>query len=174
MSDRTTSSRPLHVLVGFAEQRVSVAALRQAADLCRRLGAHLDVVHVVDTATYLSPGDPTGLSGFPVGLPPDVADRSGMVTAERQRLAERVSRELDGTPVPWSVHVREGRPSDVLAEMADDVDAYCLVVGTRGEGVAAFLERLLRPSVSHALVGRQHRPVLLVTEPAENVPDVDQ
>lgn len=131
----------LHVLVGVDDQPASLAALRQAADLCRRLGAHLDVLHVVD-----------------------VADRGDIVEADTKRQQDRVSRELAGVPLSWDFHVREGRPSEVLADMAEAVDAYCLVLGTRGEGVGAFLERLLRPSVSHAVIGRQHRPVLLVTD----------
>jgi nucleotide-binding universal stress UspA family protein len=74
--------------------------------------------------------------------------------------------------VKWAFHTREGDPGSVLAELAEDTDAYCIVVGTRGEGVAATLNRLIRPSVSHALIQHCPRPVLVVSvnnAPADDV-----
>lgn len=37
-----------------------------------------------------------------------------------------------------------------------------IVVGSRGEGAGAALARLVEPSVSHGLIARGHRPVLVV------------
>ena len=46
--------------------------------------------------------------------------------------------------------------------MADEYDALMFVVGTRGEGVGWVVSRLLgTPSVSHGLIARSHRPVVV-------------
>jgi nucleotide-binding universal stress UspA family protein len=72
-------------------------------------------------------------------------------------------RLLSGYGMDWTFHARDGDPATVLSDIAADTDAYCIVVGTRGEGVGATLTRLIRPSVSHALIRRRQRPVLVVS-----------
>jgi CO dehydrogenase/acetyl-CoA synthase epsilon subunit len=56
-----------------------------------------------------------------------------------------------------------GDPIGLVISLADQHDALMVVTGTRGEGVAAGLGRLARPSVSHGLIARAHRPVLVVS-----------
>lgn len=52
-----------------------------------------------------------------------------------------------------------------LARAAEDHDALLIVVGTRGEGLRAAILRLIEPSVSHRVINRQDRPVLVVPPP---------
>jgi len=55
--------------------------------------------------------------------------------------------------------VREGSPPDVLVQMALEVGATVIVVGTRGLGGAA---RLVLGSVSSHVVGQARVPVIVV------------
>ena len=150
---------PLHVLVGVNGS--SGPVLRQAGDLARRLGARLDIVHVVDLRD-LATVVPAGLGAIPpTGSLPE---QRAAIDDRRQNLMQEAERELREFQVEWECHTREGDPGTALSELAEELDAYCVVVGTRGEGFATFLERLVHPSVSRALIRGAHRPVLVVPE----------
>jgi nucleotide-binding universal stress UspA family protein len=80
-----------------------------------------------------------------------------------RQLAEQQSAVsgLDAT-----AEVRDGRPAEVLAELARETGADEIVVGTRGMGrFAAALG-----SVSHALLGLADRPVVVVPRAAADHP----
>jgi nucleotide-binding universal stress UspA family protein len=64
--------------------------------------------------------------------------------------------------VPWTYEARHGDPAKVLCTAADEHDALLIVVGSRGEGLRRALGRLMDPSISHGVIQRQHRPVLVV------------
>jgi nucleotide-binding universal stress UspA family protein len=108
----------------------SRAALQVAARLAKQLNLRLIAAHVAE----------------PAYLPYAVAERlldQVVVTAGLD--AER--------------RTAVGVPAERLAEIADEVDAELIVVGSRGRGAfkAAFLG-----SVSNALVGVARCPVLIV------------
>jgi nucleotide-binding universal stress UspA family protein len=138
------------IVVGFDRQPVSRRALEVAADLATRLGARLDVVHVVDLADY--PIDPER---------GDWEELARAVLAEEHRVASEVL-STQGQ-VPWTYHAARGEPAHLLAAVADEQDALMIVVGSRGHGPLDALGRLLDGSVTRGLTGRsQHRPVLMV------------
>ncbi|MDT7554736.1 MAG: hypothetical protein QOI16_3272 [Pseudonocardiales bacterium] len=63
-------------------------------------------------------------------------------------------------PNSWTCHAARGHPVSLLTVVATEHDALIIIVGTRGEGFRAALERLLGRSVSHGgVIHRQHRPV---------------
>lgn len=138
-----------NLVMGFDLSPVSQCALEVAADLSRRLDAHLHVVHAVDLSDY--PIDPDG---------PDWEEQARRtLTAERLAVAAGLS-EFDR---PWSYHAWHGIPGRLLAEVADESDALMIVIGARGSGVGAGISHLLARSVGAELVGRRgHRPVLVV------------
>lgn len=151
----------VHVVVGIESLPEDRAVLHRAANLARRLGGSLDVFHAagVPDAVPVS-----GLAGPPITAPPpgvDVFAEQG--AACRAAVAEELPH--DEAP-PWDVHVAAGEALGLL-ELAEEVDAYCLVVGTRGEGLGAFLGRLADPSVSHALIRDGSRPVMIVPPDAQ-------
>ena len=157
-------SAQMHLLVGVDGDPGGWTVLRQAADLARRLGAHLDVAHVNGFGDGTAVSD---LGGAVPVLPTGIADPRVILAVPAtgpagQDQRARVENELAGYGVAWTFHSRDGDPWQVLAELAEQLDAYCVVVGSRGEGIGAFLHRLLRPSVSHTLIAHQHRPVLVV------------
>jgi nucleotide-binding universal stress UspA family protein len=136
------------LVVGHGQDPSSDHALLAALDLARRLGARLHVVHVID------------LNDYPVNIDaPDWEERGAAAVAAEQRHVERL---LTEAPVPWTYATRHGDPVKVLCAAADEHDALLIVVGTRGEGLRRALGRLMDPSISHGVIQRQHRPVLVV------------
>jgi nucleotide-binding universal stress UspA family protein len=154
MPDRPTEAAESAVpvlVVGLGSDSTGDPALAVALDLAQRLGAHLHVVHVVS------------LEDHPVD--PDAADWEEQA---RQAVAvhrHQVADQLADAEVGWDYETRHGEPAVELAAVADERAALYIIVGTRGEGPLHALSRLLRPSVSHAVIGHRHRPILVVPTP---------
>ena len=139
------------LLVGHGRDPSSDHALAVAVDVARRLGARLQVVHAICVDDY------------PMNLDyPDWEDQGAAAVAEERR---HVARLLAESPVPWTYEALHGEPAAVLSRAATEHDALMIVVGSRGEGLRRALTRLVDPSVSHGVIGRGHRPVLVVPLP---------
>lgn len=153
------------VLVGYDDSRAGVAALRTGADLARRLGGELRVVHAVAAAAPLAAA-PTMLpsDGFVVPPPEDLESQRARVETE---LEGHVREVLTGTDVPWHFEAVGGDAVTVLEEQCERCEAYVVVVGTRHAGLGTALDRLLTGSTSRGLQKRCRRPVLVVPEPQE-------
>ncbi len=137
-----------HIVVGFDEEPQSQVALVFAIDLARRLGAHLDVVHVVDLRDY--PVDPDG------------DDWESASSTNLTRTAEHVRAVVDDHTQGWTYYAWRGDPVHLLATVAEENGALMIVVGTHGAGFAATFHRMTSGSVSRGLVGHSHIPVLVV------------
>jgi nucleotide-binding universal stress UspA family protein len=108
-------------------------------------------VHVIEIEDYPVDSDAA-----------DWEQRGAATVAEQRRRADA---RLRDTGVPWTYEDRRGDPARELAEAATERHALMIVLGTRGEGVRQALSRLIEPSVSHGVLHRQHRPVLVVPSP---------
>jgi nucleotide-binding universal stress UspA family protein len=136
------------LVVGHGQDPSSDHALSVAVDLGRRLGGRLHVVHVID------------LNDYPVNIDaPDWEARGAEAVAAEQHHVENL---LADAPVPWTYEARHGDPAKVLCTAAAEHDALLIVVGSRGEGLRRALGRLMDPSISHGVIQRQQRPVLVV------------
>lgn len=142
-----------HIVVGFDGEPQSQAALTFAVDLARRLGAHLDVVHVVD------------LRDYPVD--PDSDDWESTSSANLTRTAEHVRAAVADDTQPWSYYTWRGDPVHLLATVAEENGALMIVVGTHGAGFSATFHRMTSGSVSRGLIGHSHIPVLVVPPHSE-------
>lgn len=138
------------LILGHGRDSSSDHALTVAADLGRRLGARLHVVHAIC------------LEDYPID--PDAADweQGAAAVAEERRHVEHL---LTDTAVQWSYEARHGEPPAVLTRAADEHHALMIVVGSRGEGLRRTLARLADPSVSHRVIGHLRHPVLVVPLP---------
>jgi nucleotide-binding universal stress UspA family protein len=142
------------VVVGIDFTKVSEPAMREALRLVRgRAGAVLHVVHVLwETAD---------------GLGAEGAARDGVRIEEaRVRLHGWVGRQAvepaDRAALAGiSFHVRVGHPAACLEEVAADVEADLIVVGTLG--LRGF-EKLMFGSIADALLARASVPVLIARE----------
>jgi nucleotide-binding universal stress UspA family protein len=131
----------------------SQAALQRAARLAERLNLRLVTAHVAEPA-YVPYAAAAPFGG--------IAGRHALMeeVESQQELAERLlERAVAAAGVDGDRRTAIGVPAERLAEIADEVDAELIVVGSRGRGAfkAAFLG-----SVSNALVGVARCPVLIV------------
>jgi nucleotide-binding universal stress UspA family protein len=131
----------------------SQAALQVAARLAERLKLRLVVAHVAEPTfvPYAAAAPFGGIAGRQA-LMEEVESQEDVA----KRLLEQV---LPVAGVDAERRTAVGVPAERLAEIADEVDAELIVVGSRGRGAfkAAFLG-----SVSNALVGVARCPVLIV------------
>jgi nucleotide-binding universal stress UspA family protein len=133
------------IVVGFDDTKPARRALERAADLAEAFGAKLVVTSVapilVGVARTAGPLDP--------------ADSPEVHREQLQDARELLgARKIEAEYVP-----AVGEPADTIVELADDLDADLIVVGTREPGVLA---RLLGQSVSERVAHEAHRDVLIV------------
>jgi universal stress protein A len=149
MALASAASRRKVLLVGIDFSEYGDAALRDACELARlQADATLNVVHVVPLRAAMSQDD-TLLKR------PDIDHLS-------QDLTDHVKTTLralgDGVP-PIVTHLRVGDPAREIAQLAVDLDADAIVVGTHGRrGIA----RLVLGSVAERVLRYATCPVLVV------------
>lgn len=139
--------RTLVVALDFSPS--SRAALTYAADLARRSGATLHLLHA--DVLFRSSGD---------GAPPDGVP-SGTLRVRMERFASSTlgpKADLDALS-PILAVVRDVNPASVILRYVEDVEADLLVLGTHGR---SGLSRLLMGSVAGACVASAPCPVLTV------------
>jgi nucleotide-binding universal stress UspA family protein len=146
--DDTDPTAAGSLVVGFDRRPESSIALIQAMGLATRLHARIHVVHAVD------------LGDFPAD--PDAADWEDSARAAINEELDQAQMLLAGTSIPWTFDVFHTDPARALILAAERTDAVMIVVGSRGEGVRTIVERLISPSVTHRLVNRSPRPVLVI------------
>jgi nucleotide-binding universal stress UspA family protein len=137
-----------NIVVGVDGSEPSVRALILGASLAEDLPAARLVVAHARFVPYL-------------WSPKHVAEAefSDLLDEAERYVTETVQGEIGSRDLEWVIDVREGEPSQVLRDIARDVDASFLIVGRRGWSVA---EELLLGSVSNRLVHRAEVPILLV------------
>jgi nucleotide-binding universal stress UspA family protein len=144
------------IMCGVDGSPDSRAALGVAARLAERLESRLVLAHVAEV-----PVAPHGVAG---GM------GAGRIAPQPRTLATRDEQEKAGARLLEQIAAEHGLgdaerrvvvgfPAERLADLADDVDAELIVVGSRGRGrfKAAFLG-----SVSNSLVGVARCPALIV------------
>ena len=133
------------IVVGFDDTEPSRHALERAADLAEAFGAKLAVTSVAPLLVGI------GRSAGPLD-PVDSPQEHREQLQDARKLLE--ARNIKAEYVPAA-----GEPADAIVELADDLDADLIVVGTRDPGI---LERLLGQSVSERVAHHAHRDVLIV------------
>jgi nucleotide-binding universal stress UspA family protein len=142
------------ILCGVDGAADSQAALAVATRLANRLQAKLVLAHVAEPARLpYGAADPFGGMAGAIAITEEV----GLQKEAAERLLEEVAD--DAGLVDTERRVAVGSPAEGLADLADEVNAEMIVVGSRGRGAfkAAFLG-----SVSSSLVGVARCPVLIV------------
>ncbi len=142
----------MSLVVGHSRAPASQEALHVARELASSLNARLHVVHVVT------------LGDYPVN--PDAADWEEQAQRNLAGQNDQVRTALAGCRQQWTYSVARGDPVSVICSAAENNDAFMIIVGTRGQGVGPTIDRIISGgSVSHGLIRRQHRPVLIVRAP---------
>jgi nucleotide-binding universal stress UspA family protein len=138
------------LVVGWDRQPASAAALRFAVGLAQRLGAHLHVVHIAD------------FDDLPVD--PDSWDWEQQFHDSLEAHAVGARALLNELGANWTYHAMHGRPPDVLADLAEEVDAVMIVLGAPRGGMHSFIDTFAGQSVSYQLSRKHGRAVLLVPD----------
>ncbi len=141
---------PLRTIVcptDFSEP--SAHALSEAADLAGRMNADLHLVHAWETPVYVYPDGPL------VAQPP----MGRQLEAELRSALEQQAKTLSARGLRVHTHLAQGRPHEVIAKVAKEVDADLVVLGTHGRGGIA---RFLLGSVAERVVRTSEVPVLTV------------
>ena len=136
------------VLVAIDGSEPSLKAARMAADIARRFGAKLTLVHVVPK--LLLPPDVYGLT---------IAEVEKEHRAYADKLLEKAVAALQEPDLKISTTVLYGSPAEAIAEEGAASDVGMIVVGSRGNGAVA---RMFLGSTSDRLVHISSRPVLVV------------
>lgn len=142
------------IVVGVDFSVTSVRAVAAAHDIVRLAkNPELHLVHVV----------------HPVGRAPALSELATATEVEQVTMLDEASEELGklareaagATGVHVHTHVRVGEPEREIAQLASDVGADLVVVGTHGR---SGIERVLLGSVAESVVRRAPCPVLTIKE----------
>ena len=133
------------ILIGYDDTEPSKHALVRAAEIAKAFGAQ---VHVTSVAPMLV-GAPRAMGPYDPADPPSAH-------TEQLEHAKALLGEQGITPTLENAH---GDPAEMILEVADQVDADLIVLGT---GERSLLEHALGMSVSGAVSRKAHRDVLIV------------
>jgi nucleotide-binding universal stress UspA family protein len=144
-----------HVLVATDFSPHADVALDRAVALARGEGAALTLLHVATTAATV-PAMPEVESAAALELAAVAEDLEREVSSQ---IADRVAR-VRAAGIEPRVELRSGHPDDAIVQVAEEVHADLLVIGTHGRtGITRFLlgsvaEHIVRRAHCHVLVAR--------------------
>ncbi len=142
------TSFPTKVLLATDGSDDAVLAARAAADLSREADYELHVVHTWQADFS---------KAYAVAMP---GTRSRWCEQQAERLlAEQAECVEDAGGEVKEAHLRRGRAADEIVDLANDLDAGLVVMGSRGLGT---VKRLVVGSVSESVVRNAWCPVLLL------------
>lgn len=138
------------ILVPFDFSVLSKIALAEAVSLAKTLGARVELLHVIEPASGLTPPpSPLGMVGALEPESPEV----------RREKLEQVVAEIPTAGVEMICRIEVGNPWECILTHADKYDADLVVMGTHGHKGAA---RLVFGSQAEQVMRRANVPVLVV------------
>jgi nucleotide-binding universal stress UspA family protein len=166
---QVTSSQPRNryvVVVGVDFSDASAQALQEAQKLAQRsTDAELHLVHVVTSSAPM----PLTLSPEP-SLGQSPAEKAYLKEFEESgTLLRKWMEPLQKCALRLAVHLRVGKAEREICQVASDVGADIIVVGTQGK---KGLERLFLGSVAEGLV--RHAPCAVLAHRPRTVPAWEQ
>jgi nucleotide-binding universal stress UspA family protein len=134
------------IVVGTDGSETAFRAVSTAAELASALGATLHLVSVAKPVAATSWAAAEMVAAAPVAAQ---ADWQEAVRTDLEETLERAARAARDAGVTVETHPRFGSPAEVLCDVAEDLHADLIVVGTRGmQGGKRFLGSIPN-SVSH-------------------------
>jgi nucleotide-binding universal stress UspA family protein len=150
---------PAKILLAIDGSEEAALAARTAANIARKTGSELHVVH----ARLMLPWTGYPAAGTLTGGAVDAEDARERVAWWLEDQVDRI--EAEGGNVAQA-HLRLGRPeegiitvAEEIVSLAEEIGAGLIVVGSRGLG---GIRRALIGSVSDSVVRHAHCPVLVV------------
>ena len=141
---------PTRILVATDGSREAELAVTTAADLAKSTDSELHVVHVGESPLVYHPERHAYR-----------AEYEEYEKEAQQLLEAQVDRIEGASATEAQAHLRMGRADEEIVELAHNIDAGLIVMGSRGHG---RLRRALVGSVSESVVRHAHCPVTIVRE----------
>ncbi|MEO7037714.1 MAG: universal stress protein [Polyangiaceae bacterium] len=159
---------PFSIVVGVDYSEASGMALKQAVSATEpHESSHIHVVHSVPFTPPLANGLGTPdlmLAATPAGVVP-----GELMASEMMRSLQSFVEKALGEPsaedskkhagIKWTMHMRQSDPTLAIVQLATDVEADLVVVGTHGRG---WLAHFLLGSVAEGVIRQAPCPVLVV------------
>ena len=143
---------PTTIVLATDGSKEAQLAATTAADLAQKTNSELHVISVgPDYPLYELPEHP---AGFEDVLRENRREAKEMLEQQAKRIEE------SGGTVK-ETHLHEGRAEEEIVELAEEIGAGLIVMGSRGHG---RLRRALLGSVSDTVVRHAHCPVTIVRE----------
>ena len=142
---------PTKILLATDSSEEATLAAKTAADIAQKTGSELYVVHARPVPVYIDPA---------TDRISDVQGAEETVKGEAQQLLDTQVEQIKaagGTVA--EAYVRLGRPAQEIVNLADNIGAGLIVMGSRGLG---GIRRALMGSVSDSVVRHAHCPVMVV------------
>lgn len=139
--------KPVVVPFDFSEH--GLAALRRAEEMVD----NPQQIHVVHVLPFMIPTEP--------GVVWATVDDASRIRHALEAMSEMITEQKFGNVV---LDVRLGDPGQVVADLAEELDAELIIVGSHGR---TGLTRLVLGSVAERVTRLAHCPVLVVKLPVE-------
>lgn len=149
------SKRPT-IVVGVTPGQPDIV-IKHAAKLACKINGRVICAFVDTGQLSMFEGADGTLMSMP--LDPDIVDDP---TPFPEDLQQRLQETCDTKQVPVEFRRPLGEPAIALAELAEDEQAYLIIVGTRRPGIRASLAEFFSGSVAAHLTHRQPRPVIVI------------
>jgi nucleotide-binding universal stress UspA family protein len=147
---------PTKILLTTDGSQEAGLAAKTAADIARLSNSELHVVHVEGFSPYpLAAYSPLGYLDTET-IQTILEERD---SEARKILDEQVSHIEGSGGTVSSSYLRQGRPDEEIVNLAEEMGAGLIVMGSRGLG---GVRRALMGSVSDSVVRHAHCPVLVV------------
>jgi nucleotide-binding universal stress UspA family protein len=164
-----TTHRPYSIIVGLDYSEMSPLVLEEAVRFAAAHDvSHIHVLHAAPNTNVavglLSSAHPTMQTGLTPGvsLPLTAASPRDVQSYVEKVLSDPSQRtNSDGSPdnIRWTIHLRHAEPAHALAQLAADIEADLILVGTHGR---RGLARFLLGSVAESVIRLAPCPVLIV------------
>ena len=138
---------PTAILLATDGSREAELAATTAVDLAKSTDSELHVVHVGEF--------------LPTMLAQTEVEPAQLEREAREQLDEQVRRIEEAGGTVKETHLRLGRADEEIVDVAHDMEAGFIVMGSRGHG---RMRRALMGSVSDSVVRHAHCPVTIVRE----------
>lgn len=143
-----------HVLCPVDFSDGSASAIRYAAFLCKQLGAELTLLHVFEMPSFAVP--PKGHNSVATA---SIGESLRQLTEELSQRLMDAKQGLDTGGLGIATSLRDGNPYRVIVEVARDLGADLIVMGTQGR---TGVQRILLGSVAERVVRAAPCPVITV------------
>ena len=144
MEDREMEVLPTKILLATDASPDAALAARAALDIARGAGSELHVVHVWRTLPS---------SRFGAYIRRELSREAGRLLDEQVEKIKAAGGAVSGK------HLKEGPKADKILDLAGQLGADLIVIGTRGQGAVG---RLLLGSVAEGIVYHARCPILVV------------